>query len=114
MSGGQRQLIAVTRLLLAKPMIWLLDEPTGAMDAKTEARIVGLLGELSAEGVTMIATTHKNALLPLLDRLVVLQAGRVLLDGPRDLVLAKLSGRPQTVQAVPTPPTPIVAQGAVA
>ena len=113
-SGGQRQLIAVTRLLLAKPMIWLLDEPTGAMDAKTEARIVGLLGELSAEGVTMIATTHKNALLPLLDRLVVLQAGRVLLDGPRDLVLAKLSGRPQTVQAVPTPPTPIVAQGAVA
>lgn len=110
-SGGQRQLIAVTRLLLAKPRIWLLDEPTGAMDAKTESRIVGLLGELAAEGVTMVATTHKNALLPLLDRLVVLQAGRVLLDGPRDVVLAKLSGKPQ---AVPAAVAPVTAQGAVA
>jgi len=110
-SGGQRQLIAVTRLLLAKPKIWLLDEPTGAMDAKTESRIVGLLGELAAEGVTMVATTHKNALLPLLDRLVVLQAGRVLLDGPRDVVLAKLSGKPQ---AVPPAAAPVSAQGAVA
>lgn len=110
-SGGQRQLIAVTRLLLAKPKIWLLDEPTGAMDAKTESRIVALLAELAAEGVTMVATTHKNALLPLLDRLVVLQAGRVLLDGPRDAVLAKLSGKPQ---AVPPAAAPVSAQGAVA
>lgn len=114
-SGGQRQLIAVTRLLLARPRIWLLDEPTGAMDAKTEARIVGLLGELAAEGVTMVATTHKNALLPLLDRLVVLQAGRVLLDGPRDFVLAKLSGKPQAVPSPATAAVPAaVAQGAIA
>ncbi len=109
-SGGQRQLIALTRLLLAKPRIWLLDEPTGAMDAKTESRIVALLSELADEGVTMVATTHKNALLPLLDRLVVLQAGRVLLDGPRDVVLARLSGK--------SPPTAPVAlpmeQGATA
>ena len=120
-SGGQRQLIAVTRLLLAKPKIWLLDEPTGAMDAKTEARIVGLLGELAAEGVTMIATTHKNALLPLLDRLVVLQAGRVLLDGPRDAVLARLAGKPQAVAPAVAPVATVAAaamapgnQGAVA
>lgn len=107
-SGGQRQLIALTRLLLAKPRIWLLDEPTGAMDAKSESRIVQLLSELAAEGVTMVATTHKNALLPLLDRLVVLQAGRVLLDGPRDVVLARLSGK-----SPPTAPATLpVAQGA--
>jgi ATP-binding cassette subfamily C protein LapB len=94
-SGGQKQLIAVTRMLLARPKVWLLDEPTGAMDSVTEARVVGLLRELAAEGVTLVATTHKTALLPLLDRLIVLQGGRILLDGPRDAVLAKLSGKPQ-------------------
>lgn len=104
-SGGQRQLIALTRLLLAKPRIWLLDEPTGAMDANTEARIVDLLGELAAEGLTLVVTTHKTALLPLLDRLVVLQAGRLLLDGPRDVVLAQLSGKSQ--------PAPSAAQAPV-
>jgi ATP-binding cassette subfamily C protein LapB len=93
-SGGQKQLIAVTRMLLSRPAVWLLDEPTGAMDAMTEARIVGLLRELALEGVTLIVTTHKSALLPLFDRLIVLQGGRVLLDGPRDAVLTKLSGKP--------------------
>jgi ATP-binding cassette subfamily C protein LapB len=94
-SGGQKQLIAVTRMLLARPKVWLLDEPTGAMDSVTEARIVALLRELAGEGVTLVVTTHKSALLPLLDRLIVLSNGRVLLDGSRDTVLAKLSGKPQ-------------------
>ncbi len=92
-SGGQKQLIAVTRMLLAKPKVWLLDEPTGSMDSATESRIVNLLRELSAEGVTLIVTTHKTALLPLLDRLIILQGGRLLLDGPRDAVLQKISGQ---------------------
>ncbi len=93
-SGGQKQLIMLTRTLLARPKIWLLDEPTGAMDSVTETRIVTLLREITAEGATLIAATHKTALLPLFDRLIVLQAGRVLLDGPRDAILAKLSGQP--------------------
>ena len=97
-SGGQKQLIAVTRMLLAKPRVWLLDEPTGAMDSVTEARVVNLLRELAAEGVTLVVTTHKTAILPLLDRLIVLQGGRVLLDEPRDAALAKLSGKSQPVQ----------------
>lgn len=92
-SGGQKQLIALTRLLLAKPKVWLLDEPTGAMDSASEARVVNLLRELSIEGVTLVVTTHKTALLPLLDRLIVLHGGRPQLDGPRDGVLAKISGR---------------------
>ncbi|MEQ1838744.1 MAG: hypothetical protein ABL858_10505, partial [Candidatus Nitrotoga sp.] len=71
----------------------LLDEPTGSMDSATESRIVNLLRELSAEGVTLIVTTHKTALLPLLDRLIILQGGRLLLDGPRDAVLQKISGQ---------------------
>lgn len=91
-SGGQKQLIAVTRLLLARPQILLLDEPTSAMDAVTEARVVGLFREIAAEGVTLVAATHKTALLPLFDRLIVLHGGRVVLDAPRDAALARLAG----------------------
>jgi len=97
-SGGQKQLIILTRTLLANPKVWLLDEPTGSMDSTTEMRIVNLLRDVAAKGVTMIAATHKTALLPLFDRLIILQGGRILLDGPRDAVLAKLSGRAQPVQ----------------
>jgi ATP-binding cassette subfamily C protein LapB len=97
-SGGQKQLIMLTRTLLAKPRVWLLDEPTGAMDSLTESRIVELLRDVTANGATLIAATHKTALLPLFDRLIVMQNGRIMLDGPRDAVLAKLSGRAQ-----PTP-----------
>lgn len=96
-SGGQKQLIALTRILLAKPTVWLLDEPIGAMDSVTEARVVDLLREVTAEGATLVVATHKTALLPLLNRLIVLQYGRVVLDGPRDAVTAKLSGHPQPV-----------------
>ena len=92
-SGGQKQLIALTRMLLARPRVWLLDEPTGSMDSATEARVVQLLRELAQEGVTMVVTTHKTALLPLLDRLLVLTGGRVQLDGPRDPVLARVAGK---------------------
>jgi ATP-binding cassette subfamily C protein LapB len=94
-SGGQKQLIMLTRTLLANPRVWLLDEPTGAMDSVTEARVVNLLREITGAGATLVAATHKTALLPLFDRLIVLQNGRILLDGPRDAVLVKLSGRPQ-------------------
>lgn len=100
-SGGQKQLIALTRMLLARPKVWLLDEPTGAMDSATEARVVNLLRELANEGATLLVTTHKTAILPLLDRLVVLHAGRVQLDGPRDAVLARISGKPQPQQPLP-------------
>jgi ATP-binding cassette subfamily C protein LapB len=90
-SGGQKQLIAVTRLLLARPQILLLDEPTSAMDAETEARVVRLLREIAAEGVTLVAATHKTALLPLFDRLIVLHGGRIVLDAPREAALARMA-----------------------
>lgn len=93
-SGGQKQLILMTRALLAGPKVWLLDEPTGAMDSVTEARVVQLLSELAQQGATIVAATHKTAMLPLFDRLIVMQGGRIVADGPRELVLAKLAGRP--------------------
>ena len=85
-------MILLTRALIARPRVWILDEPTGAMDSVTETRIVKLLQEVAEDGATIIAATHKTALLPLLNRLVVLQSGKLLLDGPRDAVLAKISG----------------------
>lgn len=91
-SGGQRQLIGLTRLLLAKPKIWILDEPTASMDGETEGRIVRLLAEIIAKRqTTVLVATHKNALLPVCDRLLITLAGRVAIEGPRQAVLAKLA-----------------------
>src|SRR4029077_7260318 len=106
-SGGQRQLVGLTRMLLAKPSMIVLDEPTASMDAGTEAKIVAVLNAKAAEGVTLLIATHKSALLPIVDRLMVMQGGRIAIDGPRDIVLAKLSG---------TQPVPVAApqQGSLA
>jgi ATP-binding cassette subfamily C protein LapB len=70
----------------------VLDEPTSSMDAAAEAKVVGTLRAKAADGATLLVATHKSALLPIVDRLLVIQGGRVSIDGPRDLVLAKLSG----------------------
>lgn len=92
-SGGQRQQVALTRLLLANPLLWVLDEPTGAMDAESEAQVVNLLKEALDGSRAALIATHKTALLPLFTRLVVVGGGRVLMDGPRDEVMARLGGR---------------------
>jgi len=99
-SGGQKQLLAMTRMLLAKPTVLLLDEPTASMDAAAEAKIVATLRAKASAGATLLVATHKSALLPIVDRLLVMQGGHVVMDGPRDLVLAKLSGTPPV-----SPPT---------
>jgi ATP-binding cassette, subfamily C, bacterial LapB len=91
-SGGQRQIIGLTRMILAKPRIILLDEPTASMDATTEAHLVATLNQCVADGATLLVATHKSALLPILDRLLVIKGGKLYMDGPRDLVLARLSG----------------------
>jgi ATP-binding cassette subfamily C protein LapB len=89
-SGGQRQLIGLTRLLLAKPRLWLLDEPTASMDTGSEQRVAALIREAGEAGATIIISTHKTALLPLFERIIILQQGRIVADGPRDAVMAKL------------------------
>lgn len=95
-SGGQRQLIGLTRLLLGRPKVWLLDEPTGAMDADHEARLLALLKTSLGPQDSAIISTHKTALLPLFTRLWVMQGGRIVMDGPRDEVLARLSAKAAT------------------
>ncbi len=92
-SGGQKQLIAFTRLLLSRPVAWLLDEPTAAMDEATEARALAALKEALAgapSAQTLIVSTHKPALLAMVDRLIVLLPGGGVMDGPKAAVLERL------------------------
>lgn len=100
-SGGQRQLIGFTRLLLAKPKIWLLDEPTASLDADNETKVGAVLQEIAASGVTLFIATHKTALLPLLPRLLVVKGGQVALDGPTNDVLARLMAKPPATAQAP-------------
>ena len=95
LSGGQRQLVGLTRLLIARPRVWLLDEPTAAMDGDLEAQVMQrLFAELPADA-TVVMVTHKASLLRQVSRVIVLDQGRVVLDGPRADVLARLaSGQP--------------------
>ena len=98
-SGGQRQLIAVTRMILSNPSVWLLDEPTTAMDEHSEQRSLLALRQAIAPEETMILITHKPALLVLAERLIVLTPKGVAVDGPRDVVLAQLQQNTQRLQA---------------
>jgi ATP-binding cassette subfamily C protein LapB len=77
-------------MLLAKPSIMLLDEPTASMDGSLEARVMNhLFNEVSATS-SLVVVTHKTGLLALVNRIIVVEKGRILLDGPKDAVLAKL------------------------
>lgn len=90
LSGGQRQLVGITRMLLQQPRIMLLDEPTASMDAQLENRVMHhLFNELAPESL-LVVVTHKPSLLAYVNRVVVLDKGRIVLDGPRDQVLARL------------------------
>lgn len=90
LSGGQRQSIALARAVAGRPDIVVLDEPTSAMDAQTEAGLIQrLVEELS--GRTVIMITHRPPLLALATRVIVIEGGKVGADGPRDKILQQLT-----------------------
>lgn len=91
LSGGQRQSIALARVLLRQPRILFLDEPTSALDLRSETGFVERLSALPRD-VTLILSTHRVSLLRMVDRLIVFDAGRIVADGPRAEVLARLQG----------------------
>ncbi len=90
LSGGQRQAVAIARAMIGEPPILVLDEPTSAMDNAGEG---GLKARLTSvlEGRTLLLVTHRASLLSLVDRLIVLDAGKVVADGPKDQVLKALA-----------------------
>lgn len=109
LSGGQKQLVGLTRQLLARPAVWLLDEPTAAMDDTTEGRCLQALSGSVGKDQTLILVTHKLPLLALVDRIVVLGPQGVLADGPRQDVLRAIQAPARPVVTSPTTVTPGVA-----
>lgn len=89
LSGGQRQAVALARTLLFNPPMMILDEPTSNMDNYSEAQIKKNLAEI-AKDKTFILITHKASMLNLVDRILVMEKGRLVADGPRDKVLEAL------------------------
>ncbi|HEX5182782.1 MAG TPA: type I secretion system permease/ATPase [Allosphingosinicella sp.] len=90
LSGGQRQSIALARALAGRPPILLFDEPTSAMDTQTEMALIQRLQE-ELEGRTVILVTHRPPLLQLVSRILIVERGRIVADGPRDEVLKRLT-----------------------
>ncbi len=96
LSGGQRQLVNLTRAFLRRPNIWLLDEPTASLDRNSELQIIQAMHQTVKPTDTVVLVTHKPEMLLLVDRIIVIAGQHVVMDGKRDAVLAKL--QPSTVQ----------------
>lgn len=90
LSGGQRQAIAAARAFVRQGQIMLLDEPSSAMDSGLEQHLCQSIKALSVDK-TLLLITHKTSLLSLVERLIVLDGGQLLADGPKDAVLTALS-----------------------
>jgi ATP-binding cassette subfamily C protein LapB len=99
LSGGQRQIVHLTRLFLRRPRVWLLDEPTASLDRALEVKVLTALADILTPSDTLVLVTHKMELLALVERLVVLAAQRVALDGPKAAVLARLMANQQAQSA---------------
>jgi ATP-binding cassette subfamily C protein LapB len=102
LSGGQRQCVALARALLTNPQVVLMDEPTAAMDHATEQVFLRALSTY-CKGRTTIVATHKPSVVAMMDRVTVLDGGRIAMDGPRETILAQLAGT--------APPATTVVQG---
>jgi len=89
LSGGQRQAVAVARAMINDPPILLLDEPSSQMDNQSETRLKERL-RVAAVGKTMLLITHRTAMLDLVDRLIIIDHGRIVADGPKAQVIEAL------------------------
>lgn len=98
LSGGQRQSLLLARLLLRQPNVLLLDEPSAALDDNTEQYLIRNLQQWLGKR-TLVIATHRMKMLELVDRIIVLDAGRIVMDAPKDQAIAALSGSAQTKKA---------------
>jgi ATP-binding cassette subfamily C protein LapB len=101
LSGGQKQAIGLARVLIRKPRVLFLDEPTAHFDIRSEAEFLERLKAIRGERMTIIISTHRLSLLNMVDRLLLFDNGRLVADGPRDKVLAILQGKPVAAATAP-------------
>lgn len=91
LSGGQRQLVNITRVFLRQPNIWLLDEPTASMDSGTETKVLQAFHHTLTDEDTLVLVTHKPELLQLVDRIIVIANNQLVMDGAKNEVLDRLT-----------------------
>ncbi|MEL7727907.1 ATP-binding cassette domain-containing protein [Citromicrobium bathyomarinum] len=103
LSGGQRSLVGINRLLLAQPKVWLLDEPTSSLDQNTETAALDAIDAQLDENSILVMVTHKMPLLSRFDRALVMADGKILSDAPARDILREFVARqvPQKPQAEP-------------
>lgn len=109
LSGGQRSLVGMTRMLLANPTVWLLDEPTANLDQNTEVAVLAALERALGPQQTMLIVTHRLQLLARVQRVIVMGNGRILLDGPTAEVIQRLQPKPPAQQQPSKTVSPITA-----
>jgi PrtD family type I secretion system ABC transporter len=102
LSAGQAQRIALARALFGSPRYLVLDEPNSHLDSQGDLQLISTLSEMKKRGATILLVAHKLNILPVIDRLVVLQNGRVAMIGPRDEVMSKIAA-PRGPRPVPQP-----------
>ena len=93
LSGGERQRVALARALVRDPDILILDEPTSNMDNASEQMIKNRLKAVMGNK-TLVLITHRLSMLELVDRLIVMEGGRIIADGPKNEVLRRLREQP--------------------
>ena len=83
-SGGQQQRVSIARALVGRPSVILADEPTGALDSRTGREVLGMLQDIHRQGNTVVLITHDNSIAVQAQRIIRLEDGRVVYDGPAD------------------------------
>ena len=94
LSGGQKQAIGLARVLIRKPRVLFLDEPTAHFDVRSETEFLDRLKLLANGEISIIVSTHRPSLLALVDRILVFDNGKIVADGPAEQIMTRL--RPQT------------------
>ena len=93
LSGGQQQRVSIARALVGHPAVILADEPTGALDSRTGQEVLGMLQDLHRQGHTVVLITHDNSIAVQAQRIIRLEDGQVVYDGPSDAPEAVVTPR---------------------
>ena len=100
LSGGQRQAVAMARAIVRNPAIYIMDEPTSAMDSTNEAQMKETI-KAATSGKTLIINTHRTTLLDLVERVIVVENGKVIADGKKEDVLVQVKQPSQILKRAP-------------